>query len=249
MLWSSSSLAVVATCLAAFSSEVSSHTVITYPGWRGNNLHYSGNVTDDAFPSGAGLGVGVGTGKNNLTYPFGMQWIYPCGGMPISQNRTLWPVSGGAIGIQPGFNPGHSTAFFYINLGEGNNPPNYSLPMQSVFQITGPSNLKYNGSFCLPQVPLPTNFTAVIGNNATIQVIETAQHGAAIYNCVDITFADPKDVPEVNESNCANTSNIGFELVFSTVSLSDAPQVSISRPFLWLSSILLATIMAAGFTL
>ncbi|MCJ1466710.1 hypothetical protein MMC07_005330 [Pseudocyphellaria aurata] len=249
MLWSSSSLAIVATCLAAFSSMVSSHTVITYPGWRGDNLHTTGNVTDEDFPSGAGLGVGLGKGENNLTYPFGMQWIYPCGGMPISRNRTLWPVSGGAIGIQPGWFPGHSSAFFYINLGEGNNPINYSLPMQSVFEITGPNNLLYNGSFCLPQVPLPVNYTAVIGNNATIQIIETAQHGAALYNCVDITFADPKDVPEVNESNCANTSNIGFELVFSTESLSDGPHLSISRPFLWLTSISLATIMAAGFIL
>ncbi|MCJ1429354.1 hypothetical protein MMC29_007267 [Sticta canariensis] len=171
------------------------------------------------------------------------------GGMRISQNRTLWPVSGGAIGIQPGWFPGHSSAFFYINLGEGNIPQNYSLPMQSVFQILGPTNVLYNGSFCLPQVALPVNFTAVIGNNATIQVIETAQHGAALYNCVDITFADPKDVPEVNESNCANTSNIGFELVFSTESLSAGPQITISRPFLWLSSISLATIMAAGFML
>lgn len=78
MLGSSPSLAIVALCLAAFSSVVSTHTVITYPGWRGDNLHTTGNVTDDAFPSGAGLGVGLGTGKNNLTYPFGMQWIYPC---------------------------------------------------------------------------------------------------------------------------------------------------------------------------
>lgn len=104
------------------------------------------------------------------------------GGMPISQNRTKWPVSGGAVGIQPGWFPGHSSAFFYINLGEGTVPLNYSFPMQPVFQITGPNNLLYNGSFCLPQVPLPVNFTAVVGQNATIQVIETAQHGAALYN-------------------------------------------------------------------
>ena len=102
--------------------------------------------------------------------------------MRISQNRTLWPVTGGAVGVQPGWFPGHSSAFFYINMGEGNVPPNYSLPMQSVFEITGPTNVLYNGSFCLPQVPLPVNYTAVIGQNATIQVIETAQHGAALYN-------------------------------------------------------------------
>lgn len=104
------------------------------------------------------------------------------GGQPISHNRTKWPVKGGAIGIQPGWFSGHATAFFYINLGEGNIPSNYSLPMVPVFQITGPSNNLYPGSICLAQVPLPANFTAVVGNNATIQVIETAQHGAALYN-------------------------------------------------------------------
>ena len=100
----------------------------------------------------------------------------------MSKNRTNWPVTGGAIGIQPGWFRGHAQAFFYINLGIGNNPENYSFPMQSVFEITGPSNELYPGSFCLPQVPLPVNFTAVIGQNATIQIIETAQHGAALYD-------------------------------------------------------------------
>lgn len=193
MLWSSPSLFIVATCLA---SLVSSHTVITYPGWRGDNLHTTGNVTDTN-------GLGAATNDSlpgGIAYPYGMQWIYPCehnpsvrainrvanrpqgGGMPMTQNRTKWPVGGGAVGIQPGWFMGHLSAFFYINLGEGTIPINYSLPMQPVFEITGPTNQLYNGSFCLPQVPLPANFNAVIGNNATIQVIETAQHGAALYS-------------------------------------------------------------------
>ena len=179
----------VAACLSNLFSLVTSHTVITYPGWRGNNLHSPGSIAEQR-----GLGVG-----ENGTYPYGMQWIYPCkprtvrtreyeadhplgGGMPISTNRTLWPVSGGAVGVQPGWFPGHANAFFYINLGEGTIPLNYSLPMQPVFQITGPTNFQYDGSFCLPQVPLPANFTAKIGDNATIQIVETAQHGAALYN-------------------------------------------------------------------
>lgn len=106
------------------------------------------------------------------------------GGMPVSQNRTKWPVTGGAIGVQPGWFSGHQNAFFYINLGDGNIPsltPPFS-PMVPVFQITGPRNTIYPGSFCLGQVPLPVNYTAVVGHNATIQVIETAQHGAALYN-------------------------------------------------------------------
>ena len=100
----------------------------------------------------------------------------------MSENRTKWPVTGGAIGLQPGWFNGHAQALMYINLGEGNNPNNYSLVMQPMFGITGPSNQLYDGSVCLPQVPLPANFTAEIGQNATIQVIESAQHGAALYN-------------------------------------------------------------------
>lgn len=163
--------------------------------------------------------------------------------MPTSQNRTKWPLKGGAVSIQPGWFPGHSSALFYINLGYGTEPLNYSHNAVPVFQITGPSNLEYNGSFCLPQVPLPANYTPQVGDNATIQVVETAQHGAALYNvswtkatslcrfanldqCADITFAEPEDVPEVNSTNCFNSTQpgqqIGFEVVYATTS-SPAP--------------------------
>jgi hypothetical protein len=40
--------------IALFASLVSAHTILTYPGWRGDNL-----VTND-------------------TFPYGMQWMYPC---------------------------------------------------------------------------------------------------------------------------------------------------------------------------
>ncbi len=72
---------------------VEAHTVITYPPWRGDNLHMTSNVT-----ATNGLGVGVdptgpimdvnadGTAttgevlkpEGNFTYPYGMQWMYPC---------------------------------------------------------------------------------------------------------------------------------------------------------------------------
>lgn len=102
--------------------------------------------------------------------------------MPTSTNRTKWPLRGGALSIQPGWFPGHAFAQFYINMGYGTEPLNYSHAMLPVFSITGPSNVQYNGTFCLPQVPLPANFTPSVGDNATIQVIEIAQHGAALYN-------------------------------------------------------------------
>lgn len=46
--------------------------------------------------------------------------------------------------------------------------------------------------------------------------------------CVDIIFAEPTNVPEVNRSNCFNSSDIGFNNVFSTSAVSGA---DISTPF------------------
>ena len=104
------------------------------------------------------------------------------GGMPTSTNRTKWPVNGGAVSVQPGWFQGHSTAFIYINLGLGTVPPNMSHPMIDPFQIVGPTNDPYPGTFCLPQVPLPANISVSPGDHATIQVVEAAKHGAALYN-------------------------------------------------------------------
>ncbi|KAL2024266.1 hypothetical protein VTK56DRAFT_9422 [Thermocarpiscus australiensis] len=180
----------------------SAHTVITYPGWRGNNL-----IT-------------------NETFPYGMQWIYPCGGMEVTQNRTYWSTEGGAIAFQPGWFQGHATAFIYVNLGFGTEgpqfghpggPPNMSNPMVPPFQILGPSKNPYPGTVCLPQVPLPVNATVKPGDNATIQLVETAVHGAALYSCVDITFVEPGDprIPEVNETNCFNSTDIGVADIYT----------------------------------
>ena len=176
----------VVALLALCASLANAHTVITYPGWRGNNL-----ITNDSFP-------------------FGMQWSYPCefqtsshptphrrpetndllclgGGLGVSKNRTQWPLNGGAIAVQPGWFAGHSTALFYINMGLGENPTNYSLPMVPVFHITGPSNNPYPGTFCLPKVSLPAGVSPKNGDLASIQVIEVAKHGASQYNVRVIT--------------------------------------------------------------
>ncbi|GAB1741479.1 hypothetical protein NU219Hw_g6709t1 [Hortaea werneckii] len=210
-------LAVAATALGL----ARAHTVITYPGWRGNNLHTNGTLPQDNPDT-----VGVDFYDNGtMAFPYGMQWMYPCGGMPLTQNRTKWPVSGGAISIQPGWFPGHSKALFYINIGiqeEGQlSPPNMSHPIVPPFQITGPSNSEYGGQFCLPQTGMPANLSLEPGQNVTIQVIETAQHGAALYSCVDVTLVDDHDgdYEEVTASNCYNTSNIGFNLLYTSQEL------------------------------
>lgn len=178
----------------------SAHIVITYPGWRGDNL------------------------REHDDYPFGMQWEYPCGAVGTTTNRTYWSTEGGAVAFQPGWFKGHEKAFIFINLGFGTNGPddgpwNMSHPMVPGFQILGPTNGAYPGTVCLPQVPLPVNASVKAGDNATIQIIEHAQHGAALYSCVDITFADPGDenIPEVNETNCFNSTHIGFAEQYTIV--------------------------------
>ncbi|OBT75568.1 hypothetical protein VF21_05857 [Pseudogymnoascus sp. 05NY08] len=209
-------LSVLAICL----SLVDGHTVISYPGWRGDNL-----IT-------------------NETFPFGMQWMYPCGGMGTSRNRTTWPIGGGALAVQPGWFQGHSKGFFYVNMGFGtsgpdNGPDNFSNIMVPVFEFTGPSNGPYPGTFCLPQIPLPINATVKAGDLATIQVVMAAQHGASLFNCVDIIFAEPENVAEVNKSNCFNSSDIGFNNIFTSqisgADLSITISMAVLTPILLLS--------------
>ena len=101
--------------------------------------------------------------------------------MRTTTNRTNWPITGGAVSFQPGWFANHPTAYIYINMGFGNEPFNMSHPLIPHFQLVGPGTEMYNGTFCLPQLPLPANQTVNVGDNATIQIIETALHGAALY--------------------------------------------------------------------
>lgn len=57
-----------------------------------------------------------------------------------------------------------------------------SFPMIAPFQLLGPSKGPFPGTVCLPQVPLPPNMTFNAGDNATLQVVEIAQHGAALFS-------------------------------------------------------------------
>ncbi|EGR49923.1 uncharacterized protein TRIREDRAFT_21982 [Trichoderma reesei QM6a] len=182
----------------ALTALIEAHTVMVYPGWRGNNL-----IT-------------------NETFPYGMQWMYPCGGMGTSRNRTYWPTTGGAVSFQPGWFRGHLQAQLQINLGYGTDgpdggPPNMSNIMVKPFMLLGPTNNPYPGTVCLPQVPLPAGANVSAGDRATIQVVEQAQHGASLYSCVDIIFAEPGDprIPIVNETNCFNSTQFGFAQIYT----------------------------------
>lgn len=50
---------------------VRAHTIITYPGYRGNNLYTNGTVEESN-------GLGVAWQNNSYIFPYGMEWIYPC---------------------------------------------------------------------------------------------------------------------------------------------------------------------------
>jgi len=128
----------------------------------------------------------------------------------------------------------------YFNLGLGDNPTNYSFVMQNGLNIVGPSKEPWPGTFCLPQIPMPAGLKVNVGDNATIQVIETALHGAALYNCVDITFAEPEDVEEVNEQNCFNSTQISSNLIFTTEALASGSSMA-QAP---LSALVLMAVMA-----
>lgn len=105
----------------------------------------------------------------------------------MTTNRTYWPTTGGAVAFQPGWFQGHATANVYINIGfddEGpdGGPLNMSFPLHPPFQILGPSKNPYPGTVCMPQLAMPENITVNAGDNATIQVVEHAAHGAALYS-------------------------------------------------------------------
>lgn len=181
--------------------------------------------------------------------------------MPTTTNRTFWPMGGGSLAYQPGWFQGHSTALMYVNLGYGTEPPNMSNPMVPPFQIIGPSKTPYAGSVCLTQIPLPAGAAVQAGDNATIQLVETALHGAALYSvrgpclplptqarpslvwprwglqpeadlrqCVDITFVEDDDsrLPQVNETNCQNTSDIGFADVYTITTKPSGANLSLN---------------------
>ncbi|EON98829.1 hypothetical protein UCRPA7_5652 [Phaeoacremonium minimum UCRPA7] len=180
---------VITAIVWLLADSVHGHCVITYPGWRGNNL-----IT-------------------NVSFPYGMQRSYPCGGLDVTQNRTAWPITGGAVALQPGWFAGHATALMYLNIWLGLDPDNYAT-LWPMFEILGPSDNPYPGTICLPQISLPNGLTPSSGDFATIQVVQTLKSGASLFSCADIVFTDDlSQVPSVNETNCFNSTSIKVESV------------------------------------
>ena len=148
------------------SGQVQAHAVITYPPWRGNNL------------------------IANETFPFGMARTYPCGGVPLTTNRTHWPLDGsGAFALEPGWASGHRLNAVYINLclgpGEGSDArevQNCSLTITGPLELRGPTDEQYEGTVCLPRLGLPKGVVPKRGDLASLQVVQVVKHGGALYS-------------------------------------------------------------------
>jgi hypothetical protein len=67
----SRSVLSIAVAILTFLTLAHAHTVITYPGWRGDNLHSNGTVDETD-------GLGTFAEGQDYLYPYGMQWMYPC---------------------------------------------------------------------------------------------------------------------------------------------------------------------------
>ncbi|KAF8428760.1 hypothetical protein EV426DRAFT_514679, partial [Tirmania nivea] len=149
----------VVTAVLSGASLASAHYSVTYPWWRGDS--------------------------------YKTQWEYPCGGVNQSisaGNRTLWPLDGGSIVMQPS----HPWAQTYVNLGIGNNVTSLKVPLVLPFNQTG------KGTYCFKHVPIPDSIRSVNvteGVNATLQVIQLSTSGGALYNCMDITFSSKATHP------------------------------------------------------
>lgn len=89
-----------------------------------------------------------------------------------ANNRTLWPLGGGALV----FTPGHDFAQTYVNLGLGNDVTRFNITLAAPFNQTG------NGTFCFPGFTLPAGSGVQEGVNASIQVIQLSHNGGALYN-------------------------------------------------------------------
>lgn len=119
-----------------------------------------------------------------MTYPawrgdsFKTQYTNPCGGVEMTDethnNRTKWPLDGGAVV----FEPSHTWAQTFINIGLGNEGIRFTHELVAPFNQTG------NGTLCFPKLEIPEALKANIseGTNATIQVIQLGSRGASLYN-------------------------------------------------------------------
>ncbi|KAI8629007.1 hypothetical protein F5Y19DRAFT_476098 [Xylariaceae sp. FL1651] len=129
------------------------------------------------------------------------QWDYPCAGVPYGAgNKTEWPLGSGAVVLDLH----HPWTYVYVNLGLGENTTNFNISLTpNLLNVTG------NGTFCLPDLPLPTTISE--GQNGTIQVVTNGQSGSALYNkvssdvCTNSTGVTGAIVGQATKTNSSST--------------------------------------------
>lgn len=59
------------------------------------------------------------------------------------------------------------------------------------WQLLGPSNGPYPGTLCIPEIEVPGNLGVKAGDEATIQVVELATHGASLFAVCPLASYSP----------------------------------------------------------
>lgn len=111
-----------------------------------------------------------------------------------AENRTEWPLTGGSIALDVS----HPWALTYVNLGLGNNVTSFNITLVPAFNQTG------NGTFCWPEVGTAklAELGVTEGQNASLQVIQLATSGNALYNVSHlIKSPQSKKLLQVSNSN------------------------------------------------
>ncbi|KAG9050272.1 hypothetical protein FS837_006713 [Tulasnella sp. UAMH 9824] len=148
-----------------------------------------------------------------------------CGGFPVANNRSLFPLTGGMVEIDSH----HESAQFVTLISFSNNPQSFtdfnttanggSIPYLKPFiQIQG------TGEACIPVDVASLNVPGVQnGTNATIQVQFNGGDGW-LYQCADVTLVSSTDIVP---RSCSNTTTITG---ISTVTAASGATGSSSQP-------------------
>ncbi|TQS35332.1 hypothetical protein Golomagni_04251 [Golovinomyces magnicellulatus] len=128
---------------------------------------------------------------------------FPCGGQnSISSQRTLYPLTGGAIGLV--MDRAWSNVQVLIAFESG--------PTTSFNTVLRPTFTQYGtGNFCMTNINLPSSLHISEGTNATIQIITNGDPDGGLYQCADITFGiSAFDFEVCQNSTGVTTSKANF---------------------------------------
>lgn len=96
----------------------------------------------------------------------------PCGGFPVSNNRTQVPLSDFPVALEMG----HDRTVIQMLLALGSNPgDNFNITLKQTFQQQG------EGNFCLPNIAVPSDLGIADGTNGTLQVVTDGEGGGGLY--------------------------------------------------------------------